>query len=54
MNRRTATFLRKQVKAGAVNTLTQDQVAGRGRVTHFDGIPIRRVDQLLKTEAAIV
>lgn len=54
MNRRTATFLRKQVKAGAVNTLTQEQVAGRGQVTSFDGIPIRRVDQLLRTEAAIV
>lgn len=54
-NRRTTTFLRKQIKAGAVNTLTQEQVAGRGGGTllRFDGIPVRRVDSLLKTEAAI-
>lgn len=53
MNRRTSTFLRKQVKAAAGNTLTQEQAAGRGQVTYFDGIPIRRVDQLLRTEAVI-
>lgn len=53
MNRRTRTFLRKQIKNQAINTLTMDQVAGK-RVLAFDDIPVRRVDTLLSTEAAIV
>lgn len=52
MNRRTRTFLRKQIKNAATNTLTMDQVAGK-RVLAFDDIPVRRVDTLLSTEAAV-
>lgn len=53
VNRRTRTFMRKQVKNAAQNTITMDQVAGK-KVVSFDGIPVRRVDGLLNTEAAIV
>lgn len=52
MNRRVRTFLRKQIRAGVSNTITYDTIAGK-RVLAFDGIPVRRVDQLLATEAAI-
>lgn len=51
-NRRTRAFLRKQVRAVAGNTLTMDQIAGK-KVVAFDGIPVRTVDTLLKTETAI-
>lgn len=56
MNRRTSTFLRKQIKSKAAYMLTQEQAASRGggSTLMFDGIPCRRVDQLLNTEAAIV
>lgn len=54
MNRRTRTFLRKQITNKVVNsTLTMDTVAGK-RVLAFDDIPVRRVDRLRATEAAIV
>lgn len=55
MNRRTSTFLRKQIKSKAAYMLTQEQAASRGggSTLMFDGIPCRRVDQLLNTEAAI-
>jgi hypothetical protein len=52
VNRRTRTFMRKQVKNAAQNTITMDDVAGK-KVVSFDGIPVRRVDGLLNTEAAI-
>lgn len=54
MNRRTRTFLRKQITSAVKNSsLTMDTVAGK-RVLAFDDIPVRRVDSLLTTEAAIV
>lgn len=37
----------------AQSTLSYETVAGK-RVVMFDGIPVRRVDQLLKTEARVV
>lgn len=53
MNRRTRTFLRKQITNKVVNsTLTMDTVAGK-RVLAFDDIPVRRVDRLRATETAI-
>lgn len=53
MNRRTRSFLRRQMVAMVKqSTLSMDMVAGR-RVMTFDDIPIRRCDQLLATEAAI-
>lgn len=53
MNRRTRTFLRKQIKSAvSMSTLTMDTVAGK-RVLAFDDIPVRRCDALLATETAI-
>lgn len=52
-NRRVMTVLRKQITAKVGNTLTYEDVAGR-KVVAFDGIPFRRVDAILNTEAAIV
>jgi hypothetical protein len=52
VNRRTRTFMRKQIKNAAQHTITMDDVAGK-KVVSFDGIPVRRVDGLLNTEAAI-
>jgi hypothetical protein len=51
-NRRVRSFLRKQVRAAAGNTLTLENYAGKP-VVAFDGIPIRTVDALLNTETAI-
>lgn len=53
MNRRTRTFLRKQITSSVKqSTLTMDTVAGK-RVLAFDDIPVRRCDALLNTETAI-
>lgn len=53
VNRKIRSFLRRQMVAKvASSTLTMDQVAGKKVVT-FDGIPVRRVDQLLNTEAGL-
>lgn len=53
VNRRTRAFLRKQITSAVKqSTLTMDTVAGR-KVLAFDDIPVRRVDSLLSTEAAI-
>ena len=54
MPRRIRAFLRQQMVNKVVNsTLTMDEVAGR-KVMSFDGIPVRRVDALLGTEARVV
>lgn len=46
-------FLRRQINNKvAASTLTMEQIAGRKVVT-FDGIPVRRVDAILKTESPI-
>lgn len=53
-NRRAMSFLRRQTAAKVGNsTLTMEQVGGK-KVTHFDGIPVRRLDVLTNNEAAVV
>jgi len=53
MNRSTKTWLRRQMINKTKNsTLTMDNMGGK-HVLNFDGIPCRRVDQLLVTEAGI-
>ena len=52
-NRSVRSFLRRQItNKVAASTLTHDMVAGK-RVLAFDGVPVRRCDQLTNTEAAI-
>lgn len=52
-NRKALSFLRRQIANKVTNsTLTMETVAGK-KVTHFDGIPVRRVDQLTNSEAAV-
>lgn len=52
-NRKVLAFLRRQmVNKIKGSTLTMEQVAGK-RVVAFDGIPVRRIDQLLNTEAGL-
>jgi hypothetical protein len=52
-NRTVKSFLRRQImnKVGS-STLTMEQVAGK-HVTMFDGIPVRRCDSILNTEAGL-
>jgi hypothetical protein len=53
VNRTVRSFLRRQIVTKiAPATLTAEKVAGK-HVTMFDGIPVRRVDQLLSTESVI-
>jgi len=53
VNRRVRSFLRRQIaNKVAASTLSMEQVAGK-HVVMFDGIPVRRVDQLLMTEAVV-
>jgi hypothetical protein len=54
MPRRIRSFLRRQIaNKVAASTLTMEDVAGKKVVT-FDGIPCRRTDALLLTEARVV
>lgn len=54
MPRKLRSFLRRQITNKVANsTLTMDDVAGK-KVVAFDGIPCRRVDSLLLTEARVV
>jgi hypothetical protein len=54
MPRKLRSILRRQIaNKVAASTLTMDTVAGKKVVT-FDGIPCRRVDSLLLTEARVV
>ncbi len=53
VNRNVRSFLRRQIaNKVAASTLTMEMVAGK-HVTMFDGIPVRRVDQLVNTETAV-
>lgn len=59
-NRKVVSYLRRQVKNSVKNsTLTMEQTANNGgtgsvrREVYFDGIPVKRVDAILNTEAAI-
>lgn len=53
--RRVSRYLRKQVRVGVSNGggLTFENFAGR-RIMTFDGIPVRKLDQILLTEARVV
>ena len=54
MPRKIRSFLRRQIaNKVAAGTLTMDEVAGKKVVT-FDGVPCRRTDALLLTEARVV
>lgn len=53
MNRSVRAFLRLQMKNAIRNsTLSMENIAGK-QVLTFDGIPVRRVDQILNTEAGV-
>lgn len=51
-NRDISSFLRRQVRNSKNVNLSLEEVAGK-KVLQFDGIPVRRVDSLLNTEAAV-
>jgi hypothetical protein len=53
-NRTIRSFLRRQIVSAVKNsTLQMEEVAGK-RVITFDGVPVRRCDSILNTEAAVV
>ena len=53
VNRKIRSFLRRQIaNKVAQSTLTMESVAGK-HVVSFDGVPVRRVDQLLNAEAVV-
>lgn len=52
MRREVRTALRKQIRTDGQVQLTVDTVEGK-RVVSFDEIPVRRVDQILDTEAIV-
>lgn len=52
-NRSVRTWLRRQITNKTKNsTLSMENIAGK-KVLAFDGIPVRRVDQILNTEAGV-
>lgn len=53
VNRTVRSFLRRQIMAKTAYQLTQETVAGK-HILAFDGIPVRRCDQLLSTESRLV
>lgn len=54
VNRRIRSMLRRQmVQATKQSSLTQENIAGKP-VLMFDGVPVRRCDQILLTEARVV
>lgn len=53
MNRRAKSFLRRQLASATKNsTLTREEVGGK-KVEVFDGIPVRVIDVLTNSEAAV-
>ena len=52
VNRKIRSFLRRQMLNKANLLLSMDELAGK-RVLTFDGIPVRRCDAILNTEAAL-
>lgn len=52
-NRTIKSFLRRQIALRVVSNLNLDNVAGKS-VMSFDGIPVKRCDALLNTEATVV
>lgn len=54
MSRKIRSFLRRQItNKVAASTLTMEEIAGK-KVVAFDGVPCRRTDALLHTEARVV
>lgn len=53
VNRKVRSFLRRQITNKSNVNLTLEQVAGK-KVLSFDGIPVRRTDSILGTEARVV
>ena len=54
MNRKLRSFLRRQItNKVAASTLTMEDVGGK-KVVSFDGVPVRRTDALLGTEARVI
>jgi hypothetical protein len=51
-NRKVRSFLRRQITNKSNVNLTLEQVAGK-KVLAFDGIPVRRTDAILNTEAVV-
>ena len=51
-NRKIRSFLRRQIQNKTVYNLTAETVAGK-RVVMFDGVPVRRCDQILSTETQV-
>jgi len=52
-NQKIKSFLRRQISNKVANsTLMMENVAGKHVMT-FDGIPVRRVDAILNTEAVV-
>jgi hypothetical protein len=56
MNRRVRRYLRKQVRTDVQHGggLTYENQQGKGPILMFGDVPIRRVDQLLMTEARVI
>ena len=52
VNRTVRSFLRRQLANKAVYQLSMEDIMGK-RVLSFDGIPVRRCDQLLNTESQV-
>lgn len=53
VNQKIRSFLRRQIMNKANYQITQEMVAGK-KVTLFDAIPVRRVDQILNNETKVV
>src|SRR5690606_38346105 len=53
VNRNIRSFLRRQIANKSNVWLTMEEIAGK-KVMTFDGIPVKRVDALLNTEARVV
>lgn len=51
-NRQISSYLRRQITNAKNVNITREEVAGK-KVTAFDGIPVRRTDALLNTEATV-
>jgi hypothetical protein len=53
-SRKVKSFLRRQIMNKVVSsTLTMDHGRGKARHDAFDGIPVKRVDQLAANEAVV-
>ena len=51
-NRTVRSFLRRQIANRVASNLTLDNFSGK-TVMAFDGIPVKRVDEILDSESAV-